>query len=212
MAFSLNDFDDILEYRKGGIARVYTATQRSLNRKVIIKEMTCTPAEAPVQKRRFENEAKSAAALDHDNIIRVFDFGEKGNSYYICMEYVDGFDLEELLQNPDVPLPIILAIVLQALKGIRYSHSRGIVHRDIKPANILAIGADIDLGAAAGKGRLEIPVANPLHRLGREFTGKAHDAPHCLEDLQPLPKISIEDHCFAADSAHMASHWLYSFT
>ena len=137
MAFSLSDFSNITELRRGGMGRLYRAVQTSLDRQVVIKEMSQGDNYEPDWNRRFENEARAAAALEHDNIIRIYDYGVDNGTFYIAMEYVEGHDLEELLHRPDFPQDIGLMIVLLALRGLHYSHQHGIVHRDVKPANVL---------------------------------------------------------------------------
>jgi serine/threonine protein kinase len=77
MAFSLSDFSNITELRRGGMGRLYHAVQTSLDRQVVIKEMSQGDNYEPDWNRRFENEARAAAALEHDNIIRIYD-------YWIC--------------------------------------------------------------------------------------------------------------------------------
>jgi serine/threonine protein kinase len=141
--------------RQGGMGKVYLATQIALNRPVVIKETAWSSDEAC---RRFENEARTMASLSHDNVVRIYDFGPDGTSYYIAMEYIDGPDLEELLLSPGFPRDIGLMIALQALKGLSFSHSHDIIHRDVKPANILISGdgavklADFGLAAAQESG------------------------------------------------------------
>ena len=119
------------------MGNVYLATQVALDRRVVIKELTSTSQKDPKLIKRFENEAKSAAGLDHDNIIKVFDFGEDRQSFFISMEYVDGLDLEQLMYWKPFPREIGLMILLQAMKGLNYAHNQGIVHCDVKPGNIL---------------------------------------------------------------------------
>jgi len=136
MAFSLSDYSNITELRRGGMGKLYRAVQTSLDRPVVIKEMTPN-AEEPDWNRRFENEARAAASLEHDNVIRIYDYGVDKATFYIAMEYVEGHDLDELLHRQDFPREIGLMIVLLALRGLHYSHLHGIVHRDVKPANIL---------------------------------------------------------------------------
>jgi tRNA A-37 threonylcarbamoyl transferase component Bud32 len=137
MAFSIKDFSDIKKLGEGGMGNVYLATQVALDRKVVIKELSSNMLKDPKLIKRFENEAKSAAGLDHDNIIRVFDFGEDKHSFFISMEYIDGLDLEQLMRWQPFPREIGLMILLQAMKGLNYAHKQGIVHCDIKPGNIL---------------------------------------------------------------------------
>jgi serine/threonine-protein kinase len=137
MPFTLSDYTDIKELAKGGMGKIYLATQVSLNRKVVIKEMAAGLITTKNEIKRFENEAQAGAALNHDNIIRIYDFGEEKNSFYIAMEFIDGPDLDVLLKEDDFPKEIGMIILQQALKGLAFAHEQGIVHRDVKPANIL---------------------------------------------------------------------------
>lgn len=137
MAFSLKDFVDINKIAEGGMGNVFLATQVSLGRKVVIKEMSLSTHKDAKLVKRFENEAKSAAALDHENIIQVFDFGEDNGSFYISMEYLDGWDLEKIMHWDPFPKEIGIMILVKALKGLEYAHQQGTVHCDVKPANIL---------------------------------------------------------------------------
>ena len=137
MPFTVKDYSDIRELAKGGMGKIYLATQVSLNRKVVIKEMAAGLLTEKSETRRFENEARAAAALNHDNIIRVYDFGEEKGSFYIAMEFIDGPDLDQLFRRQDFPREIGMMILQQALKGLAFAHEQGIVHRDVKPANML---------------------------------------------------------------------------
>ena len=152
MAFLLNDYKDLKEIARGGMGKVYLGTQISLNRKVIIKEMASGMLADPTEIKRFENEARAAAALNHDNIIRIYDFGEDHGSFYISMEYIDGADLDRILKSTFYLPEIGLMIVLHALNGLNFAHQQGIIHRDIKPGNILVskVGAVkvVDFGLA----------------------------------------------------------------
>ncbi|HMD67893.1 MAG TPA: protein kinase, partial [Chitinivibrionales bacterium] len=128
MAFSLRDFVDIKKIAEGGMGNVFVATQVSLGRKVVIKEMSLSTHKDAKLIRRFENEAKSAAALDHENIIQVFDFGADNGSFYISMEYLDGWDLEKIMHWDPFPKEIGIMILVKALKGLEYAHQQGTVH------------------------------------------------------------------------------------
>ncbi len=137
MPFTLKDYTDIKEFATGGMSKIYSAVQVSLNRTVIIKEMASGLLTTKSEIKRFENEARACASLTHDNIIRIYDFGEEKGSFYIAMEFIDGSDLDRLLKQEDCPKEIAMAVLQQALKGLNYAHEQGIVHRDVKPANIL---------------------------------------------------------------------------
>jgi serine/threonine protein kinase len=137
MSFAIKDFSDIKKLSEGGMGSVYLATQLSLNRKVVIKELASNLHNEPQLIKRFENEAKSAAALNHENIIRVFDFGEDRKSFFITMEYIDGWNLDQIMHWQPFRKEIGLMILVQAMKGLNYAHKHGTVHCDIKPGNIL---------------------------------------------------------------------------
>ena len=116
---------------------VCLATQIALNRKVVIKQFSLNFLQDPKLVKSFETEVTSAAGLAHENIIKVFDFGEDENSFFIAMEYVDGLDLGRLMRLRPFPLEIGLMVLLQAIKGLNYAHKQGFVHCNIKPGNIL---------------------------------------------------------------------------
>jgi serine/threonine protein kinase len=137
MAFSLQDYSGFKKIGEGGMGKVFLATQISLDRKVVIKEIAADLLKNPALVQRFENEAKLAASLEHDNIIRVYDFGADSGFFYIAMEYIDGPNLEHLLTTQGFPKEVGLMVVLQALKGLSYAHQHGIAHGDVKPDNIL---------------------------------------------------------------------------
>jgi len=136
------------------MATVYRATQTSLNRTVAIKKMFPQGDADNKFIRKVENEARSAASLDHDNIIKIYEFGMDGGAFYIAMEYMDGNDLETLLKDEKFQREIALLIALQALKGLHFAHQQGVIHRDIKPANIFISKTGqvkiLDFGLARG--------------------------------------------------------------
>jgi serine/threonine protein kinase len=137
MAFSIKDYSNLEKIGAGGMGIVYSALQRSLDRKVVIKKMALDLHSDSTLIKCFENEAKSAGALNHTNIIRIYDFGEDKGSFYITMEFIDGYHFEQLLTWRPFPKEIGLLIVYQALKGLHFAHQKGIAHCDIKPTNIL---------------------------------------------------------------------------
>jgi eukaryotic-like serine/threonine-protein kinase len=126
------------EVASGGMAIVYRAIQDELGRTVAIKALKSTAAIEEHIATRFEREAKSLAALQHENIISVYDFHRDHGSLFIVMEYVSGIDLYDLLDRSGrVPFDVAAIIALQVARALDYIHYRGIVHRDIKPANIM---------------------------------------------------------------------------
>jgi serine/threonine-protein kinase len=126
------------EVASGGMAVVYRAIQDGLNRTVAIKALKTSVALDDQLVKRFEREAQSLAALQHENIIHVHDFHEEDGNLFIVMEYVAGIDLYDLLDHAGrVPDDVAAIIGMQVARALDYIHYRGIVHRDIKPANIM---------------------------------------------------------------------------
>jgi serine/threonine protein kinase len=122
----------------GGMGEVYRATDTRLGRDVAIKVLPAATAGHPERRQRFEQEARAASALNHPNILTVYDIGETDGVTYIAMELVDGKTLRELLASRE-PLPTkrLLDVAAQAAEGLAKAHSAGIVHRDLKPENLM---------------------------------------------------------------------------
>jgi tRNA A-37 threonylcarbamoyl transferase component Bud32/outer membrane biosynthesis protein TonB len=122
----------------GGTAVLYKAIQTSLDRPVVIKRLHAHLIADPNFTRRFQLEAKAAASLDHENIVRIIDFGSANDNYYIVMEYIDGSSLKEILETRRVlGEELTLLIAREICMGLDHAHQHGIIHRDIKPANIM---------------------------------------------------------------------------
>jgi len=135
------------EIGTGGMATVYRAYQESLERAIAIKELKSSYVSNPLIVERFEREAKTAASLQHENIIHVYDYWKRGNSFYIIMEFVDGVDLAEIIrQRGKIPYRIAAMIAYRVSWALEYAHHKGLVHRDIKPSNIMiSQGGEIKL-------------------------------------------------------------------
>ena len=121
----------------GGMGEVYRATQSSLGRQVAIKVLSPEFAASAERLRRFEQEARAASALNHPNIISIYDVGSEGGTSYIAMEFVDGKTLRDLLVAGPLPIKKSLQIAAQITDGLDKAHAAGIVHRDLKPENIM---------------------------------------------------------------------------
>ncbi|WNQ13673.1 Stk1 family PASTA domain-containing Ser/Thr kinase [Paenibacillus aurantius] len=122
----------------GGMALVYKARDILLNRKVAVKVLRSQFVHDEEFIHRFRREAQSAAALSHPNVVSIYDVGQKDETHYIVMEYVEGQTLNDLIKEK-APLQVEEAIHIasQICDALEHAHSNQIVHRDIKPHNIL---------------------------------------------------------------------------
>src|SRR6266487_635878 len=126
----------------GGMATIYRAQDLQMDRAVAVKVLREIYNTNPKFVRRFQVEAKAASALQHPNIVKVYDYGQSDGNYYIVMELVDGTDLRRYLSSRGV-LDVDRAIIIahDVALGLGAAHRRSIVHRDVKPQNVL-IGKD----------------------------------------------------------------------
>ena len=122
----------------GGMGVVYKAQQLNLNRLVAVKVLSKELSSDENFVRRFIEEARSAAQLNHGNLVHILDVGDYQGTFYFTMEYVDGVNLKKLLEeHPRLPVNRAMEIVLQVCFALQHAHKRGIIHRDIKPENIM---------------------------------------------------------------------------
>src|SRR6201996_119335 len=122
----------------GGMADVFLAEDQQLGRKVALKLLHRRFAADPDFVERFRREAQSAAGLQHQNVVSVYDRGTFDDTYYIAMEYLPGRSLKQLIRD-EAPLDPLRAIdiTIQILKAARFAHRRGVIHRDLKPHNVI---------------------------------------------------------------------------
>jgi len=141
---------------EGGMGEVYLADDTKLKRQVAIKFLPEHLTKDKENIERFEREAEAAAALNHPNIVTIYNVLEEDNQLCIVMEYVDGKSLRDVINEYDLGLDKIIDIISQLSEGLSKAHKAGIVHRDIKPENII-IDQDarvkiLDFGLAKLKG------------------------------------------------------------
>jgi hypothetical protein len=123
---------------RGGMGAVYLARQVSLDRKVAVKVLNPRWAKDPTFVTRFLREAYAAARLVHHNVVQIYDVGEERGLPYFAMEYVQGTNLSGLVRNKGrLDAATAAGYVLQAARGLKYAHDRGMIHRDVKPDNLL---------------------------------------------------------------------------
>jgi hypothetical protein len=135
---TLGGYQILKELGRGGMGTVYLARQLSLDRKVALKVMKPQWAGNPTFMARFTREAYAAAQLVHHNVVQIHDIGSDRGFHYFSMEYVEGPSLGDLVKRQG-PLPgeVAAGYVLQAARGLKFGHDRGLVHRDVKPDNLL---------------------------------------------------------------------------
>ncbi len=128
----------VAELGRGGMGIVYKAHEESLNRFVAIKVLGEHLTEDAGHVERFLREARSAASLNHPNIVQIYAVSEEDGRHFFAMEYVSGSSLQQILRSSGSLDPIQVAkIALQTAAGLSAAHDQGIIHRDIKPANLM---------------------------------------------------------------------------
>ncbi len=125
------------ELAVGGMGLIYLANDPFIHRQVVVKVLMYSRTLEPVYREFFQREAEVIAALEHPNIVPVYDFGWHGEQPYIVMRYMKGGSLEDHLKKGDVKLSESARIFKRVASALDAAHARGIVHRDIKPSNIL---------------------------------------------------------------------------
>jgi len=144
MISNLGRYEIISELGQGAMGVVYKAIDPLIDRVVAIKTINLGLAldEKEEYEARFYQEAKAAGRLSHPNIVTIFDLGKSGDIAYIAMEFLQGRELRDILNdNQRLPVDNVLSIVAQVALGLAYAHEHGIVHRDVKPSNVM-VGAD----------------------------------------------------------------------
>src|SRR5262245_47309852 len=121
----------------GGMGEVYRALDTRLGRKVALKVLPQDLLANPEGLARFALEARSASALNHPNLVTIFEVGEAGSSPYLAMELIDGWTLRHLIDSGPLPVKKALDLAMQIAGGLAKAHQAGIVHRDLKPENIM---------------------------------------------------------------------------
>ena len=178
---------------RGGMAEVFVARDRLLDRPVAVKILFAEYAKDPLFVERFRREAMSAASLNHPNIVGVYDWGQVDTTYYIAMEYVQGRTLAEILQKHE-RLSVLQAcdIALDIASALSSAHTAGVAHRDIKPANVIvsATGhvkvADFGIARAIGAA-----VEQALTQTGAVMGTATYFSPEQAQGAQPDPRSDL---------------------
>jgi eukaryotic-like serine/threonine-protein kinase len=144
----------------GGMGDVFRARDERLGRDVALKLIRASSSDSPDHLRRFEHEARAAAALNHPNILAIYDVGFEGSSPYIVTELLQGKTLRQRLADGPIPLAQASDYALQIASGLIAAHDRHIVHRDLKPENLFLTEEGrikiLDFGVA----KLQVPLSD----------------------------------------------------
>jgi len=136
----LGKYEILEEIGRGGMGVVYSAKDVRIERMVAIKELLINPSLAKAAEEiiaRFHREAQTAGGLQHPNIVTIHDFGEDSGSHYIAMEFIEGKNLKEYMEEGHhFSADELIEILVQTCEGLQHAHDRKVVHRDIKPDNI----------------------------------------------------------------------------
>jgi predicted ATPase/predicted Ser/Thr protein kinase len=135
--FKLGPFEIVSSLGVGGMGEVYRARDLRLERTVAIKLLPAAFSADSARLQRFEQEARSASALNHPNIVTIYELGRDGSALYIAMELVEGQNLRQLLAAGLLPMRRTIDIAVQIAEGLTKAHEAGITHRDLKPENIM---------------------------------------------------------------------------
>jgi eukaryotic-like serine/threonine-protein kinase len=171
---TISHYEIIEKLGEGGMGVVYKARDTHLDRFVAIKVLPPEKVADAERKRRFVQEAKSASALNHPNIITIHDIASDDGLDFIAMEYVPGKALNQLIARKGLPLAEALKYAVQIADALASAHAAGIIHRDLKPGNVMVSGAPersgfvkvLDFGLAK--------LTDKPDRNGREFTESMH--------------------------------------
>src|ERR1043166_4891398 len=149
----IGHYEILAKLGSGGMGEVYLAQDTNLGRQVAIKILCDRFTSEKDRVRRFQQEARSASALNVPNIVTIHEIGEVENRHYIATEFIDGPTLREIITRGPMAFAEVLDVAIQVTKALAAAHESGIVHRDIKPENIMVRSRDhlvkvLDFGLA----------------------------------------------------------------
>jgi serine/threonine protein kinase len=167
-----NRYELIEQIGEGGMATVYKARCRILDRIVAIKILKEDLSRDKSFVEKFRVEALAAARISHPNIVNIYDVGQEGDIHYIVMEYVEGKTLKEIIRR-QAPLSIAKAvdIAIMICDGVHHAHQKGVIHRDIKPHNILVTDTGMVKVADFGIARA---ISSATITFGGNMVGSVH--------------------------------------
>jgi serine/threonine protein kinase/WD40 repeat protein len=158
LRLSVPGYEIISELGRGGMGVVYLARQLDLNRPVALKMILSGEHAGAAERDRFRREAEAVAALQHPNIVQIFEVGEANGRPYLAFEYVGGGSLASFLDGQPWPAKPAADLVEALARAVHFAHTRGVVHRDLKPANVLLGNAEPGTRNAERKTKADDPL------------------------------------------------------
>lgn len=178
------------QHGSGGMSVIYRATDLALGRQVAVKILRPSMTNDPNFIKRFRQEARNVANLQHPNIVTVHDVGQDGSTHYIVMELIDGDDLKKQIRaSAPFTLDRALNIAIQICAGIGYAHRAGLVHADVKPQNILMVGNTVkvtDFGIAQA-----LAAVDPNERQKVVWGSPHYFSPEQAQGRNPTPASDV---------------------
>ncbi|MCI0455599.1 MAG: protein kinase [Gemmataceae bacterium] len=179
------DYELLAEVGRGGMGIVYKSRQCRLNRIVALKMILGGRLASEDDLLRFRTEAESAAALQHPNIVQIYEVGEHDGNHFFSMQFIEGKTLAQRLANGPLPGREAARYVRQIARAVHYAHRRGVLHRDLKPSNIM-IDADDEphitdfglakrLGGDSGQTRTGAVLGTPSYMAPEQAAGKTRE-------------------------------------
>ncbi|MFZ5785978.1 MAG: WD40 repeat domain-containing serine/threonine protein kinase [Acidobacteriota bacterium] len=182
---TIGRYQILAELGRGGMGTVYRARDPVLERVVALKTVFSDMLAGPGMRERFLREARSAARLQHPNIVTIYEFGEVDGAPFIAMEFIEGEDLDDAARRGRLnETAAILETVAQLCDGLHFAHRHGVIHRDVKPSNVKLVGQGVvkilDFGVAWLEGattttRTGQLLGTPAYMAPEQFAGETID-------------------------------------
>jgi serine/threonine protein kinase/WD40 repeat protein len=182
---TIGRYEILAELGRGGMGTVYRARDPVLERVVALKTVFSDMLAGPGMRERFLREARSAARLQHPNIVTIYEFGEVDGAPFIAMEFIEGEDLDDAARKGHLgETAAILETVAQLCDGLHFAHRHGVIHRDVKPSNVKLVGRGVvkilDFGVAWLEGattttRTGQLLGTPAYMAPEQFAGETID-------------------------------------
>ncbi|HZF39689.1 MAG TPA: protein kinase, partial [Blastocatellia bacterium] len=190
----------------GGMGEVYLARDMRLERKVALKLLLDERTKDDQRVLRFEQEARAASALNHPNIITIYEIGDYGSTHFIATEFIEGLTLRKILAEGKMPVIAALDVAIQVASALSAAHEAGIVHRDIKPENVMlrrdGIVKVLDFGLAKliemGAGERE------SGGTGEQESGRSGDKENLNSPLSPSLSLQTDPGTVMGTATYMA--------